>query len=208
MEASAQESVFYENIGRAVSAFGRVEICLCNHFALIGQIEPVVARVIFNSARSVRGKLDMFDALLSNQGSAVGLPSLFPFLKLAAGRIGMWSSTRNLLAHGSVAKIEMVDSKFNGQYIIVDSGSRDWPNPKKSLTRAQVEIATSNFGVLSSLLLAGYNSCSPPTEATLKECHALTEMLPKKAVESIALRDFSKRLGRILPDGEHPFNLA
>jgi hypothetical protein len=203
LSQAEKEAKFYEAAGRAISAFGAMEVLLCNHFALITQLQPYMAKAVFFSARSLQGRLGMLDSALAAAGSANEIPSLIPFLKTASKRTGQWSSTRNKLAHSTVSYIDWDASKYHGNYILWDGASNDWPNPKSALTIEDIEIARFNFGRLATLLLAGYNETNPPNETTLKECHELVQLLPTQACEAEKRKRIQVRFERLLPDGSY-----
>lgn len=196
-------AAMYQATGRAITAFATVELWLCNHFALVTQMQPPMAKAVFFSARSLRGRLDMLESALASAVSAIGFPSLVPFLKVAGNRTGQWSGSRNMLAHGNIGYVDWAQSKYHGQAILCDSSTSDWPDPKRALTLADLEHAATNFGRLSALLMVSYNRTNGPNETTLKECHALALQLPTKATDPERRPQFLKRMSRLVPDGEY-----
>jgi hypothetical protein len=87
-------------------------------------MNPVVARRVFYSARSLQGRLDMIKAVLD-----VVQPkpdSLAPFLRAAIKKAGQYGSTRNMFSHGdAVFMSPATESPWAGQHIIVQ-GREAW----------------------------------------------------------------------------------
>ena len=198
-----QQAEMFQAIGQAITGFAAIELWLCNHFALVTQMPPHMAKAVFFSARSLQGRLEMFYDAIAAAGTADGFPSLTPFLKVAANRAGQWAGTRNMLAHANVGYVDWADSKFHQQHILWDGGANDWPDPKKGLTLSDLANATLNFGRLSALLLVSYNRESGPNEPTLKECHALVLQLPTQPTQPEQRKQFLKRLSQLIPDGDY-----
>lgn len=203
-----QQAMMFQAIGRAITSFATIELWLCNHFALITQMPPQMAKAVFFSARSLRGRLDMLDDAIACAGTAAGFPSLTPFLKVASKRTGQWAACRNMLAHANAGYIDWPQSKFHGQFIMWDSSTADWPNPKTALTMEELENAAGNFGRLSALLMAGYNRSTGPNETVLRECHALVQLLPTKASDPERRQTLLKRMTQLLPDGQYDHRLS
>ena len=88
LNQAALEALFYQSIGRTMSAFGIIETALCNHFSLATQMDPLLAKAVFFSARSLRGRLDMLDSVLAAAVSFNEFPDLAPFMKSASKRTG------------------------------------------------------------------------------------------------------------------------
>jgi hypothetical protein len=194
-------------VGKAITAFSTVELLLCNHLALVTQMQPHMAKAVFFSARSLRGRLDMIQDAIAAAGDVVGYPSYMPFLKVALNRAGQWAATRNMLAHANVSFVDYGQSKYCGQAILWDSSVSDWPDPKRVLTLTELEDAFTNFGRLSLLLLTAYSRGKALEETKLKECHALVVQLPTQATSPEQRRMFLKRMSKLIPDGEHKFHL-
>lgn len=99
LQEQAEANQFYQEVGRTIGRWSNLEYFLSHMFRHVTQMEEVVARHIFHSARSWRGRYDMLAGALSASESAPGVVSAYTAI---LERANQYSAFRNILAHDQI----------------------------------------------------------------------------------------------------------
>ena len=110
-------------------------------------MHPIVARRVFYSQNGTYATLQMFRAAL---GFVNTVPDVKPFLIAALNKLQKYSEVRNRMAHGDAVFVEVANSRYYGQMIIVqgqEAFTND-PSTEDVLTHENLVNANDNFGRL------------------------------------------------------------
>lgn len=94
-----EADLFYQALGRAMGRWSTLEYYLGLMFRQMTNMEEVVARHVFHSARSWRGRYDMLSGALA---ASVGKPGVVASWQCVIDVANRYSAFRNVLAHDHV----------------------------------------------------------------------------------------------------------
>lgn len=181
MTLPATKEALYHAIGVAVERWSFVELTLSLHFQVLTQAKIGIAKAVYFSARSFRGKQDMLDAAIKSVDGVEGFPQYIAYLKAASKRSGQWSGARNILVHGRVMEHSDPKSAYLGRSAIIDA-TEDQNNPKRLMFAPDIVNMAEGFGKLSLLNLVAYRCLfDQKLQKSHQECLELVQLLPNRA---------------------------
>ena len=148
-EEQAEADRFYQAFGRTLGQWGLLEYYLGLMFQQITNMEEVVSRNVFHSARSWRARYDMLTGGLNGSASRPGVVTSWREIVNTANQ---YSAFRNILAHDQV----QLGRDFENRRVLVIRPPRadlDILSPHPIIRRPDIETAGENFKLLGALVV-------------------------------------------------------
>lgn len=178
-QANLTEAEIEAALGNAMLQWATIEQRLFYWFQRLTGLSDRMARAIFYSARSFKGRAEMLEGAIS--ASDLPAPEI-EFIKSGLDKAIKYNSFRNRLVHGEVAYV--ADNNGRWQAVLAD-GKHPLDKQAFSVIEAGLlSTATANFRQLSKLLMdALYHVLGrqPEPEASPERCREQVEALPNQA---------------------------
>jgi hypothetical protein len=142
-------NTFHLHYGLTLAEWAKIEQRLFYWFEKLSQTNHVMARAIFYSAKSLKARLDMFQAALA---VADPPPPVRAFLEEMLTKIAGYSTFRNIIVHGEPVLDPRDSSPTFGQFLLVQANKLPYAAPSSSVTVDQLKIASANFAALGTII--------------------------------------------------------
>lgn len=141
-----EADLFYQALGRTIGRWSTLEHYLGQMFTRVTNMEEVVSRSVFHSARSWRARYDM---LMSALDASASKPGVVESWKSVVSMANSYAAFRNVLAHDHVQLAGL--NKANGaRLLVIRSAQADLRASDRSpfYHRNHIENAGVNFHLL------------------------------------------------------------
>lgn len=171
-----EADLFYQAMGRAVGRWSTLEYFLGLMFRQITNMEEIVARHVFHSARSWRGRYDMLSGALS---ASAGPPGTVESWQTIINLVNKYAVFRNVLAHDHVQLSGF--NRANGARLLVirrPISDLSFASPDPFYHRGQIEIASDNFFLIGALVSQAISHPAGDQLGSPERLRWLAEQLP------------------------------
>lgn len=150
LKEQLEADLFYQALGRAMGRWSTLEYYLGLMFRQMTNMEEIVARHVFHSARSWRGRYDMLSGALA---ASTGKPGVVDSWQCIIDVANKYSAFRNVIAHDHV-QLGAHDPRTGTRLLCIRRPISDLSFRSKDpwYHRGHLETAADNFFLLGALV--------------------------------------------------------